>query len=164
MWVRLGSVESESTKLVPFKALAMAPSHVPGIGELQSMSDCCRAFQVEPWVHTERVLQCLLQHICCSLGRVGCFDVSMCGGDEKAGCSRWAEGRCTLCPCNMEEEILEGRNLKDETFPQLFRANGFEASPRSALEVQSSQQESGSGAMSVLGWKLSFAASSAAVL
>lgn len=67
MWVRLGSVESESTKLVPFKALAMAPSHVPGIGELQSTSDCCRAFQVEPWVHTERVLQCLLQHICCCL-------------------------------------------------------------------------------------------------
>lgn len=98
------------------------------------------------------------------LGRVGCFDVSMCGGDEKAGCSRWAEGRRTLCPCNMEEEILEGRNLKDETFPQLFRANGFEASPRSALEVQSSRQESGWGGMSVLGWKLSFAASSAAVL
>lgn len=68
-----------------------------------------------------------------------------------------------MCPCNMEE-ILEGRNLKDETFPQLFIAKGFEASPRLALEVQSSWQESGLGGMSVLGWKLSFATSSATVL
>lgn len=75
----------------------------------------------------------------------------------------WAEGRHILCPCSMEE-ILEGRNLEDETFPQLFLANGLEASPRLALEVQSSRQESGSGGMSVLGWKMSFAVSPATVL
>lgn len=46
----------------------------------------------------------------------------------------------------------------------MFTANGFEASPRLALEVQSSRQELGWGGMSVLDWKLSFAASSAAVL
>lgn len=52
------------------------------------------------------------------------------------------------------EEILEGRNLEDEMFPQLFTANGLEARLRLALEVQSSRQESGWGGMSVWGWKL----------
>lgn len=35
------------------------------------------------------------------------------------------------------EEILEGRKLWDGMFPQLFVANGFEASPKLALAVQS---------------------------
>lgn len=41
---------------------------------------------------------------------MGCFDVSMCGGDEAASYAGWAEQGRILCPCNMEE-ILEGSNL-----------------------------------------------------
>lgn len=64
----------------------------------------------------------------------------MCGGDEKAGYARWAEQRRILCPSNMEE-ILEGRNLWDGTFPPLFIADGFEASPRLSPAVQSYLQD-----------------------
>lgn len=57
----------------------------------------------------------------------------MCGGDEKAGCARWAEQRRVSCPSNTEE-ILEGRNPWDGTFPPLFVADGFEASARLAVQ------------------------------
>lgn len=50
----------------------------------------------------------------------------MCGGEEAASYALWVEWRST-------EEIPAGQKLQGGTFPRLFVANRFEASPRLVL-------------------------------